>query len=228
MSVYGYCRISTAKQSLERQIENISKYNSEAEIITETFTGTKSDRPEWMKLLKKLKQGDTIIFDSVSRMSRNADEGIIQYMELYSKGIALEFLKESYINTEVYKQTLNNNIQFVGNEIADIYIEATNKVLRMLAEKQIRIAFEQAEKEVKDLQQRTREGMKSAKAGEKISEKKTGTEYKVKKSEPAKDIIRKHYKKFGGSLRTDEVITLAGISRNTFFKYVKEIQSETR
>lgn len=228
MSVYGYCRISTAKQSLERQIENISKYNSDAEIITETFTGTKSDRPEWMKLLKKLKQGDTIIFDSVSRMSRNADEGIEQYMELYSKGITLEFLKESYINTEVYKQTLNNNIQFVGNEIADIYIEATNKVLRMLAEKQIRIAFEQAEKEVKDLQQRTREGMKSAKAGEKISEKKTGKEYKVKKSEPAKDIIRKHYKKFGGSLRTDEVITLAGISRNTFFKYVKEIQSETR
>lgn len=226
MKVYGYCRISTAKQSLERQIENISKYNSNAEIITEVYTGTKADRPEWTKLLKRLAEGDTVIFDSVSRMSRNADEGIIQYMDLYNKGITLVFLKEGYINTEVYKQTLNNNIQFVGNEIADIYIEATNKVLRMLAEKQIRIAFEQAEKEVKDLQQRTREGMKSAGAGEKISKSKTGTEYNIKKSEPAKDLIKRHYKKFGGSLKADEMMKLAGISRNTLFKYIKEIETE--
>lgn len=226
MKVYGYCRISTAKQSLERQVENISKYNSEAEIITEVFTGTTAGRPEWTKLLKRLAEGDTVIFDSVSRMSRNADEGIEQYMELYNKGITLVFLKEGYINTEVYKQTLNNNIQLVGNEIADIYIEATNKVLRMLADKQIRIAFEQADKEVKDLQQRTIEGMKASGAGDKISKSKTGTKYNVKKSEPAKDIIRKHYKKFGGSLKADETMKLAGIKRNTFFKYVREIETE--
>lgn len=226
MKTYGYCRISTAKQSLERQVENISKHNADAEIITEVFTGTSVNRPAWTKLLKNLKAGDTVIFDSVSRMSRNADEGIAEYMELYNKGITLVFLKESYINTEVYRQTLSNNIQLVGNEIADIYINATNKVLQILAEKQIRIAFEQAEKEVKDLQQRTKEGMKASGAGKKISEKKTGTEYNIKKSAPSKDLIKKHYKKFGGSLKADEVMKLTGLARNTFFKYVKEIEEE--
>ncbi len=51
------------------------------------------DRPEWMKLLKRIEPGDVIVFDSVSRMSRNADEGIETYFELYEKGVQLIFLK---------------------------------------------------------------------------------------------------------------------------------------
>ena len=71
MCMYGYCRISQKKQSIERQIRNIKEAYPEAVIIEEAFTGTKIDRPEWNKLYKKAKSGDTIIFDSVSRMSRN-------------------------------------------------------------------------------------------------------------------------------------------------------------
>ena len=75
--VYGYARISTKKQSIERQIRNITAQDPTAIIIQEVFTGTKTTgRKEWEKLLKQVKPGDTIIFDSVSRMSRNADEGI--------------------------------------------------------------------------------------------------------------------------------------------------------
>lgn len=71
MCIYGYCRISTKQQSIDRQIRNIKAEYDNAVIITEVNTGTKQDRPEWNKLYKKAKAGDTIVFDSVSRMSRN-------------------------------------------------------------------------------------------------------------------------------------------------------------
>lgn len=52
-------------------------------------------------MLSLVKLGDTIIFDSVSRMSRNADERIQLYLKLFDKDVNLVFLKEDYINTEV-------------------------------------------------------------------------------------------------------------------------------
>lgn len=82
MCVYGYCRISTKQQSIERQVRNIKGLYSKAVIITEAYSGTTIDRPEWNKLYKKVKAGDTVVFDSVSRMSRSADEGFA-YMLLY-------------------------------------------------------------------------------------------------------------------------------------------------
>ena len=93
--VYGYCRISTPKQSIDRQIRNIQSENEQAIIVQEVFTGTKiTGRKEWEKLIKKVKAGDTIIFDSVSRMSRNAEEGIEIYFKLMDQGVNLIFLKE--------------------------------------------------------------------------------------------------------------------------------------
>ena len=82
MCMYGYCRISQKKQSIDRQIRNIKSAYPEATIIEEAYTGTSLDRKEWNKLFKKVKDGDTIIFDSVSRMSRNAEEGFTAYEEL--------------------------------------------------------------------------------------------------------------------------------------------------
>ena len=83
MAVYGYCRISRAQQNIERQIRNIKAVYPEAVIIQEAFTGTKIDRPEWNKLFKRTGEGDVIIFDSVSRMSRNAEEGFAAYEDLF-------------------------------------------------------------------------------------------------------------------------------------------------
>ena len=88
---YGYCRISTPKQSLERQIRNIREAFPQAIIIQEIYTGTSQERPRWLLLMKNLKEGDRVIFDSVSRMSRNAEEGIASYSQLYQRGVELFF-----------------------------------------------------------------------------------------------------------------------------------------
>ena len=103
--IYGYVRVSTIQQKVERQINNIIGFNGDAIIISEKQSGKDIDnRAEFKKLLNKVKPGDTIIFDEVSRMSRNADEGFSLYMELLSKGISLVFLKERHIDTDEYKR----------------------------------------------------------------------------------------------------------------------------
>ena len=222
---YGYCRISTPKQSLDRQERNIISAYPETKnyIYREVYTGTTFDRPEWKKLRKRLNTGDTVIFDSVSRMSRNAEEGINLYMELYQQGIELVFLKEPHINTSTYRKALSRSIQTIGNKYADPYIKATNEILMLLAEDQIRLAFEQSEKEVSVLRELTREGIKTARLNGKQIGQKKGKKLVVKKKAPALNVIRKHCKAFGGTLTDEECMKIAGISRGTYFKYKKEL-----
>ena len=108
--LYGYVRISTRKQSLERQIRNITRDYPSAIIVQEIYTGTSMNRKEWDKLLKRVQPNDTIVFDSVSRMSRNAQEGFQIYQDLFNRNIELIFLKEPHINTATYKKALETHI----------------------------------------------------------------------------------------------------------------------
>lgn len=223
---YGYCRISTAKQSIERQIRNISSAYPNAQIITEVYTGTKfQGRKELDKLLKTVRENDTVIFDSVSRMSRNADEGFNMYQQLYSKGVNLVFLKEPHINTDTYKNALTNGITLTGTNV-DYILEGVNKYLLALAKEQIKLAFEQSEKEVADLHQRTKEGIETARLNGKQIGQKQGAKLVTKKSIEAKEKIKKYNNSFGGSLNNEETWTLIGISKMTFYKYKNEIIEE--
>lgn len=225
--IYGYCRISTKQQSIERQIRNAKEIYPNAIIIEEVFTGTKVEgREKWNRLYKQVKEGDLIVFDSVSRMSRNAEEGFELYKELLNRGVELEFLKEPHINTRTYKVALGNKIKETGNVIADKYIKTTNEVIELIAEQQIKIAFDQAEKEVSDLKQRTIEGIETARLhGKQIGGVK-GKKLTTKKSILAKEQIRKLSKDFNGDLADIDVINRIGIARNSYYKYKKELVTE--
>ena len=221
--IYGYCRISRAKQSIERQIRNIKAVYPEAVIIEEVFTRTRIDRKEWNKLTSKVKCGDTIVFDSVSRMSGNAEEGFTAYEELYNKGINLVFLKEPHINTDTYKQALQNNVALTGGTV-DYILEGVNRYLLALAKEQIKLAFQQSEKEVADLHTRTKEGLITAKLNGKQVGQKQGAKLTTKKSIAAKEVIAKHSKDFNGTLNDIDVMKLTGLSRNTYYKYKAEMR----
>lgn len=224
--IYGYTRISTKQQSIDRQIRNIKDLYPDAVIIEEVYTGTKIyGRKEFDKLLKKVKLGDTIVFDSVSRMSRNAEEGFQLYEELYNKGIELIFIKEAHINTTTYKQALTNNIKLTGTTV-DFILEGINKYLLALAKEQIKLAFIQSEKEVKDLQQRTKEGIETARLNGKQIGQVKGTKLITKKSIQAKEQIQKYSKDFNGTLKDVEVMKLIGVAKNSYYKYKKELIQE--
>lgn len=225
---YGYCRISTPKQSIERQIRNIKEKHPEAHIVEEVFTGTKFyGRKKMENLLKKIRPGDTIIFDSVSRMSRDATEGFAMYEQLYHDGVDLIFLKEPHINTAVYKKALQAVVPMTGTAV-DYILEGVNRYLMELAREQIQIAFDQAEKEVSDLRQRTKEGIITAKLNGKQIGLPKGSKIETKKSIQAKKIIKEHNKDFGGTLKNKDTWKLAGISKNTFYKYREELLLEVQ
>lgn len=222
--IYGYARISRKEQSIDRQIRNIQAEYPDAKIVAEAFTGTRIDgRRELEKLLKVVKGGDTIVFDSVSRMSRNAEDGIALYEQLYNAGVQLVFLKEHYIDTATYEKALSEGIPLTGTNI-DIILSAINEYLKVLRREQIVAAFGQAEKEVSDLHQRTKEGIETARLNGKQIGQKQGVKLTTKKSTAAKSIIRKHSKDFDGTLSDTDVITLTGLSRNTYYKYKREMR----
>ena len=224
--IYGYCRISTREQSIERQIRNIKGIYENAIIIDEVFTGTKVEgRTKWNNLLKNLKKGDSIIFDSVSRMSRNAEEGFQLYEKLFNQGIELIFIKEPHINTSTYKKALTGGIELTGTTV-DLILEGVNKYLLALAKEQIKLVFEQAEKEVQDLRQRTKEGIETARLKGKQIGLEKGTKLTTKKSIIAKEQIKKYSKDFQGTLKDTEVMKLIGVSRNSYYKYKKELITE--
>lgn len=236
----AYARISRSTQKIDRQIQNIMREYPDAKIYQEAYTGTKMDgRKEFNKLLKEVQPGDTIIFDSVSRMSRNAEEGIKLYFELFDKGVNLVFLKERYIDTETYRSSLKDKIELTGTDEDEIF-KGLNNYFRKLAQRQIKIAFEQAQKEVDDLHVRTSEGMREAKRRGKQIGQKTGATLLVKKEEPIKKLIMEYSKDFYGNLKDAEVIAVINsktyddgnekkkltLCRNTYYKYKRELAEE--
>ena len=235
MQTYGYCRISTPRQNIERQVRNILAAYPDAHIVREVYTGTKyQGRAELDKLLRTVQAGDRIVFDSVSRMSRSADEGCQLYADLYARNIDLFFLKEPHINTETYRQTIQRQISAqlqTGSAATDNFVSsvitALNQYTADLAAEQIRLAFAQAQKEVDDLHQRTREGMLTAKLNGKQIGQVAGRKLTVKKASPCKELIARYSKDFGGTLSDAECIKLIGIARNTYYKYKRELREQS-
>ena len=232
MATYLYCRISQRKQNIERQKRNLKEAFPNGTIIEEAYTGTTTARPQWTRLYKKAAAGDTIAFDSVSRMSRNADEGIEDYEALYSRGVNLVFLKEPHINTEVYREKTRRQVEKItgtGSAATDKLINAVIEALQEytidLAREQVRLAFLQSEKEVKDLQQRTREGLQTARLNGKHPGVKKGQRLETAKSKAAKKEILKLSRDFDGTNKDEEVRAIIGIARNTYYKYKAELKS---
>lgn len=227
MTIYGYARVSTKSQKLERQVENLLKYEPTITILKEKYTGTKTDRPIFNKLLKRVKKGDTIIFDSVSRMSRNAEEGFDLYKELFTKGVNLIFLKEPHINTSVYAKALGQRVDLGADTELIKEVELfINRILDILAKEQIQIAFNQAEKEVLDIQTRVKEGIRVAKENGKQIGRAKGTKVESKKAKLLKQQIFDSSKDFNGDKKDVELMQTLNISRNTYYKYKREIKEE--
>ena len=149
--------------------------------------------------------------------------------------VNLIFLNEHLINTSVFDSTRNNllsiNIE-TGNNAVDSFLKGNldliNNFMMALAEEQIKTAFEQSEKEVTDLHSRISQGIREAKRnGTQIGLTK-GTNLTTKKSLDCKAIIKKHAKDFGGTLDDPDVIKLCGCSRNSYYKYKREIKSANK
>jgi len=233
--IVGYARVSTPKQRLDRQIRNLKEKYPDIVIVAEVFTGSTDNRPKWQKLLRQCRAGivSKLVFDEVSRFSRNAETAIGEYKELYELGVELEFIKEPHINSAIYREASNRKIDIDTSQmdpetaaLISTVIEGLNDYLLSVAEKQIYLAFEHAQKEREFLSKRTSEGLKQAKLmGSKVGRQK-GQKLETKKSKRAKRIIRNRYKLLGGCLSATECYTLAQITKSTFYRYLEQMREE--
>lgn len=231
----GYARVSTHTQKLDRQIRNLKEAYPDIVIIAEVFTGKTDNRPKWNKLLRQCRAGvvDRLVFDEVSRFSRNAEEAIKEYKELYELGIELEFLKEPHINSSIYRQSSERKIDIdtakMDAETANLIntvVGGLNDYLMAVAEKQIYLAFEHAQKEREFLSQRTSEGLKQAKLmGSKVG-RQPGQKVETRKAKRAKRYIRSNYKLFGGCLTATECMRILQLSKSTFYRYLAQIKED--
>lgn len=141
---YCYIRISTDKQEYDRQIQifkdkgYINGVN--CEYVEETFTGTKTKRPEFDKLIKKMEKGDTLVCESLSRLSRG---GVIKTLDLIT-----EFIQKKQINVIILKE----NFYLQAGEKPDAN---TNLLLGIFS------VLGQFERDL--ISERTKEGLKAVK-----------------------------------------------------------------
>lgn len=232
MAIYLYCRISQRKQNIERQKRNLKAAFPDGIIVEEAYTGTTTARPQWTRIYKRAAAGDIIAFDSVSRMSRNAEEGMNVYENLYKKGVELVFLKEPHINTAVFREKTRRQVERISgtgsaatDKLINTVMDALQEYTIDLAREQIRLAFEQSEKEVKDLQQRTKEGLQTARLNGRHPGLKKGQKLETSKAKAAKKEILKLSRDFDGTNTDEEVRAIIGVSRNTYYKYKAELKA---
>ena len=176
--VFGYARVSTEAQNLDRQLDALEKYGVDM-IYNEKMSGTKKNRPELTKLLDRITEGDTVVVESLSRLGRSTKD-LIELTEIFqSKGVNLVSLKES-IDTN----------------------SPTGKLLFTLMS-----AIAQFERDV--IADRTREGLKSARARGRTGGRPRADPEQVKKAV-------KLYKTEQYTIK--EIEELTGIKKSTLYR----------
>lgn len=125
---FGYARVSTEQQCLDRQLDMLEKYGVD-KIYNEKMTGTKRNRPELEKLMERLTDGDTVVVESLSRLGRSTKD-LIWLMETFnSKGVNLVSLKESIDTTSSTGKLLFTLMSALAQFERDVLADRTREGL---------------------------------------------------------------------------------------------------
>lgn len=127
--IFGYARVSTEQQNLDRQLDALKKYGCDI-IYNEKMTGTKRDRPELSKLLDRITEGDTVVIESLSRLGRSTKD-LIELVEYFEqKGVHLISLKESINTSTSTGKLLFTLMSAIAQFERDVIADRTREGLR--------------------------------------------------------------------------------------------------
>ena len=195
---FGYVRISSKDQNEARQIKNMLDAGiNERDIYIDKQSGKNFDRPQYQALKdpSRLREGDTIVFDSITRMGRNMDETLKEYRWFVENGINLEFIKEPMINT--------------NSETDDVILKAIQQAVLVIL-----TAF--AEKERSDIRVRQAEGIEAAK--------RKGTKFGRPLKTLPEEWDELYLKWKNGQIKAVEFMDRVGMKKSTFYKKVNEYE----
>ncbi len=127
--VYGYARVSTADQNLDRQLDALRKHGID-KLYCEKMSGTKKNRPELDKMLAELSEGDTVVIESLSRLGRSV-KNLSELMEYFNtKNIRLVSMKETIDTTTPTGKLLYTILASLAAFERDILVERTSEGLK--------------------------------------------------------------------------------------------------
>lgn len=198
MKTFAYIRVSSKDQNEARQIETMKKEGiSDRDMFIDKTSGKNFDRPQYQLLKQMVREGDVVVFDSITRMGRNMKETMKEYEWFVENGVQLRFVKEPMINT--------------SNEQDDIMKQAIQKIILTLL-----TAF--AEKEREEIKTRQAEGIAVAKAqGKHLGRPKTDI---TQAFENAYALWK------DGQITAVEAMKKADMTKATFYRKVKEYEGK--
>ncbi|MDX8337267.1 recombinase family protein [Candidatus Cetobacterium colombiensis] len=200
--IYGYCRVSTKHQNLQRQVDALIKYGVNPRFIfTDKYTGQTLNREGLNELISVLKSGDVLVIKEIDRLGRNRKETKDLIVSLIKQDIELVCLDMPYLKEFIIDKIKENEgfIEIMANALLDVILEV-------------------AEQERKKIIGRTSEGRKRA-----IEEgRKFGRTQKVNL-----EVFRKYYEKFlKRELKAVEIQKELGISKQCYYNYVLLLKGE--
>ena len=194
--IYGYIRVSSTTQNIDRQLEEIKKYVSDVKsIFVDKQSGKDFNRVSYKKMFRKLKKGDLLIIKSIDRLGRNYVEIGEQWKEITKvKGCDVFVLDMPILDTRVKPDNL------IGTFVADLVLQLLSFI---------------AENERNNIKQRQAEGIRIAKEkGVKFGR----PSFKI--DEEFLDVVKTYQ---NNELTLKQVLRKLDISRTTFYKYMKRI-----
>lgn len=203
--IFAYIRVSSKEQNEDRQvITMMEKGVQERNIFIDKQTGKNTDRPEYQRLKSIVRKGDTVIFDSITRMSRSMNDIKKEYEWFINKGVSLEFIKEPMINYDVDK------------------VES-DPVMRAIPEMILTLLAAFAEKERLDIRQRQAEGIEAARRkGKHLGRPRKS--YKTL-SDAERELFHAQYKRWKAGKQTAvQTMDNVGLKKTTFYKIVNEYE----
>ncbi|CAG9622814.1 recombinase family protein [Sutcliffiella rhizosphaerae] len=199
MKRFAYIRVSSKEQNVDRQLETMKKEGiEERDIFIDKLSGRNYERPQYQLLKQLIREGDEIVFDSITRMGRSMNDTLKEYEWFVENGVKLKFIKEPMINTTDEEDVLQQAIQKV--------------ILTILA------AF--AEKEIQDTKIRQFEGIAAAKL--------KGKHLGRPKTEITSFFIEIHEQWKKNQITATEAMKRVGMSKTTFYRKSKELKWENQ
>ena len=191
---YGYIRVSTKEQNIDRQMLALREYGvSGNAIYIDKLSGKDFDRPQYRRLIKKMKPGDTLIIKSIDRLGRNYDEILEQWRHITKEIKAyVVVLDMPLLDTRLGKD-------LTGTLIADIVLQLLSYV---------------AQTEREFIRQRQAEGIAAAKA--------KGVSFGRKPKEKPANFPAIYSIWQNGGVSARRAAKQLGINHKTFLKWARE------
>ncbi|MFI8707987.1 recombinase family protein [Bacillus sp. NPDC077411] len=200
---FGYVRVSSKDQNEERQIQNMKNLGIEdRDIFIDKESGKNMERENYQMLKRLVRTGDTIVFDSLTRLGRNMNDTLEEFRYYEKHRVNLQFIKEPYIN-----------VNYTGESTNDVIQSAIQKATLTILS-----AF--AEKERIDIKQRQAEGIALAR--------KQGKHLGRPPVEITEEFIEAYKEWKFGSITAVEAMKKYGIKRSSFYKLAKQYEEKTK